>query len=416
MVKHFSLFVNTRVSQAEAPPPECAQVLEPQDCVAAAAEIRTWPGYRPTPLRALKGMARAAGIDELLYKDESARFGLGSFKALGGAHAVYRYLLRELAGRGIVEPVGFAELVAGRYAEIVSNLTVACATDGNHGRSVAWGAQMFGCACVVYIHTHVSEAREAAIASYGARMVRVAGTYDDAVERAASDAQTHGWQVITDSSYPGYIDVPRDVIAGYTVMTDEIVTELTFERAPTHVFVQAGVGALAAAVCAPLWWRYGAARPRLIVVEPENAACLFASAVAGRRVRIDGDLQTVMGGLACGEPALTAWPLLSAGVHGFMHLDDSVALDTMRRLAAGEGGDAPIVGGETGVAGLAGCLALCSDTRAAGELGLGQHSRVLVFGTEGDTDAERYARIVGESGERVRARQASFRRRQDRTS
>jgi len=405
--EHFSLFVNTRVSHADAPPRECAEVLEPEDCATASAEIRTWPGYGPTPLRALKGMARAAGIDGLLYKDESARFGLGSFKALGGAYAVYRYVLRELAGRGIVEPVGFAELMAGRYAEIVSNLTVACATDGNHGRSAAWGAQMFGSACVIYIHAHVSEAREAAIASYGARMVRVAGNYDDAVERAASDARTYGWQVISDTSYPGYTDVPREVMAGYTVMIDEIVTEPAFERAPTHVFVQGGVGALAAAVCAPLWWRYGATRPRLIVVEPENAACLFASAVAGRHVHIDGDLETVMGGLSCGEPSMIAWPLLSAGVHGFMHLDDNAALETMCSLAAGEGGDAPIVGGESGVAGLAGCLALCSDTQAAGELGLDQRSRVLVFGTEGDTDAELYTRIVGESGERVRARQAS---------
>ena len=407
MGEHLSLFVNPRVSQADAPPQECAQVLEPRDCAVASAEIRTWPGYRPTPLRPLKAMARAAGIDELLYKDESTRFGLGSFKPLGGAYAVYRYLLRELSARGIVEPIGFAELVGGKYADIVSKLTVTCATDGNHGRAVAWGAQTFGCACVVYIHTHVSEAREAAIASYGARMVRVAGTYDDAVERAARDAQTPRWQVISDSSYPGYTDVPRDVIAGYTVMIDEMLTERALERAPTHVFVQGGVGALAAAVCAPLWWRYGAARPRMIVVEPENAACLFASAVAGRRVRLGGDLKTVMGGLACGEPSLIVWPLLSVGVHGFMHLDDNAALDTMRRLAAGEGGDTPIVGGESGVAGLAGCLALCSDTQTAGKLGLDRHSRVLVFGTEGDTDPELYARIVGESGEQVRARQTS---------
>jgi diaminopropionate ammonia-lyase len=405
--QHFGLFVNTRVSQAAVPPRECSQVLEPEGCATALAEIRTWPGYQPTPLRALEGMARTAGIDALLYKDESTRFGLGSFKPLGGAYAVHRYLLRELSARGIVEPVGFAELVAGKYAGIVSKLAVTCATDGNHGRAVAWGAQKFGCACVVFIHTHVSEAREAAIASFGARVVRVAGNYDDAVERAASDATTYGWQVISDSSYPGNTDVPRDVIAGYTVMTHEIITEPTLERAPTHVFVQGGVGALAAAVCAPLWWRYGAARPRLIVVEPRNAACLLASAVAGRRVRLEGDLETVMGGLACGEPSMIVWPLLSAGVHGFMHLDDDAALDTMRRLAAGEGGDAPIVGGESGVAGLAGCLTLCSDVHASGELGLDQRSRVLVFGTEGDTDPGSYARIVGESAEQVRARQAS---------
>jgi len=401
----YRLFDNPRVSREAAPPADCADFLDRESCALAAEEIRAWPDYRPTPLRTLPGLAKAAGIGELLYKDESTRFGLGSFKALGGAYAVFRFLARELAARGVPLPIDVSTLMAGEHTEIVSGLTVACATDGNHGRSVAWGARMFGCGCVIFIHAHVSEAREAAIAAYGARVVRVAGNYDDSVARAAEDAGANGWQVISDTSYPGYTEVPREVMAGYTVMLDEIIGEIGDSSPPTHVFVQGGVGGLAAAVCAPLWRHYGESRPRFIVVEPENAACLYASAETGAPTHIDGDLDTVMAGLSCGEPSLIAWPLLDAGTHWFMHIPDGSALATMGRLAAGEGGDIPVVGGESGVAGLAGLLALCSDPEAARRVGLDTSARVLVIGTEGDTDAELYREIVGESGDSVRARQ-----------
>ena len=403
----YSLHENAAVSAADVPPADCADVLSKNECASASAQMQAWPGYQSTPLRALPGMARAAGVGEILYKDESGRFGLGSFKALGGAYAVYRYLVRELVAHGIQAQLSATELMAGKHEKILSTLTVAGATDGNHGRSVAWGAKMFGCACVIYIHANVSGAREAAIASYGARVVRVDGNYDDSVERAARDAKTHAWQIVSDTSYPGYEEVPREVMAGYTLMVEETMRALPAALPPTHVFVQGGVGGLAAAVCAPLWWKYGASRPRFIIVEPENAACRYASAVAGKLVHIEGSLETVMAGLSCGEPSFVAWPLLAAGTHYFMRLDDDLALATMSRLASGEGGDTPVVGGESGVAGLAGLLAICGDERAARRLGLDQHARVLVFGTEGDTDAELYTRIVGESGDQVRARQFS---------
>ena len=401
----YGLFENPRVSVESAPPADCADVLSREGCAMAVEEIRAWPDYRATPLRALPGMAEAAGIGELLYKDESTRFGLGSFKALGGAYAVFRFLVRELTARGVPQPIPVSSLMAGQHAGVVSRLTVACATDGNHGRSVAWGARMFGCGCVIFIHANVSEAREAAIAAYGARVVRVAGNYDDSVARAADDARANGWQVISDTSYPGYTEVPREVMEGYTVMVGEAIDEIGDSRPPTHVFVQGGVGGLAAAVCAPLWWHYGGSRPRFIVVEPENAACLYASAEAGVPTHIDGDLDTVMAGLSCGEPSLIAWPLLDAGTHFFMHIPDGGALAAMDRLATGEGGDTPVVGGESGVAGLAGLLALCRDPEARRRLGLDASARVLVFGTEGDTDAELYREIVGESGDEVRGRQ-----------
>lgn len=401
----FSLYENPQVSTAESPPQACADVLRPQDCARASAEIRSWPGYRATPLRSLPGLAGALGIGELLYKDESDRFGLGSFKALGGAYAVYRHLVRALAAAGVPQPISVSDLMAARHADKVSKLTVACATDGNHGRSVAWGAKLFGCGCVIFLHPHVSDAREAAIAVYGARVVRTDGNYDDSVARAAEEARKNGWQVISDTSYPGYTQIPGEVMCGYTVMIDEIIDDRADAPPPTHVFVQSGCGGLAAAVYAPLWRHYGVSRPQLVIVEPHNAACLYASGVAGSYVEVGGDLDTVMAGLSCGEPSLLAWPLLVAGTHYFMRIDDDTALATMRRLAAGERGDTPVVGGESGVAGLAGLLALVEDGDAARRLGLDERARVLVFGTEGDTDAQLYTRIVGESGDAVRARQ-----------
>uniref|UniRef100_UPI000E2F77D2 pyridoxal-phosphate dependent enzyme n=1 Tax=Cupriavidus taiwanensis TaxID=164546 RepID=UPI000E2F77D2 len=152
--------------------------------VRAAAQIRRWPGYAPTPLVALDGLARAAGVAQILYKDEGDRFGLGSFKALGGAYAVSRLLLREIGNRLGVSDVSVDDLLSGRYADVVEDITVTCATDGNHGRSVAWGAQRFGCQCVIYIHATVSEGRKAAIEQYGAQVVRTAGNYDDSVRQA----------------------------------------------------------------------------------------------------------------------------------------------------------------------------------------------------------------------------------------
>jgi len=409
MGSRFTLHENAQALRSSTPPSSCSDSLRKDACADARAEISSWPGYRPTPLRTLPGLARAAGINELLYKDESERFGLGSFKALGGAYAVYRYLVRTLAEQGVVGDVGLPDLVARKHADAVSRLTVACATDGNHGRSVAWGAKTFGCACVIFIHAHVSEAREAAMTALGARVVRIDGNYDDSVRRAAEEARAHGWQIVSDTSYPGYEDVPREVMSGYTVMVDEVFEALPDGRTPTHVFVQGGVGGLAVAVCAPFWWRFGASRPQIVVVEPHNAACLLASAVAGRHTSAGGDLETVMAGLSCGEPSSIAWPLLAAGVDWFVSLDDEAALAAMRRLAAGEGGDPPVVGGESGVAGLAGMLALAEDPAAAARVGLDSRARVLVFGTEGDTDAALYAHIVGTSGDAVRARQRAGR-------
>lgn len=369
----------------------------------AIGEIGAWPGYAPTPLRCLKGLAQAIGIDRLWYKDESARFDLGSFKALGGAYAVLRLLAREVSVRAPGVPVTALDLVVGRYGAITRKLTVTTATDGNHGRSVAWGAQVFGCGCVIYVPASCSEGRRRAIEAYGARVVVVDGVYDDAVRRADADARANGWFVVSDTSYAGYMDIPRDVMQGYTVMVEEAIAQLPGSERPTHVFIQGGVGALPAAVAGHFWETWGRQRPRIIVVQSHAADGLFQSALAGRPVPATGDLDTVMAGLACGEVSLLAWAILERGMDDVMTIPDQAALAAMRVLAEGPYGDRPIVAGESGVAGLAALLAVAEDPERRAVLQLAPDARVLVFGTEGATDPEVYQRLVGYSPDAVLA-------------
>lgn len=363
--------------------------------------VTRWPVYRKTPLIALPGLARAAGIAGLRYKDEGGRFGLGSFKALGGAYAVYRLLARMIAEKGGGDEPSVEDFLSGRLRQQTKDVVVASATDGNHGRSVAWGARMFGCRCVIYIHATVSEARRAAIASYGAEVVRTPGNYDDSVRICAEDSAKNGWHVVSDTSYEGYRQIPCDVMQGYAVMAEEIIREMP--DPPTHVFLQGGVGGLAAAVVSRFWQVWGARRPRAIVVEPVRADCLFQSAKAGAPTKATGDLDTLMAGLACGEVSLAAWDILKKGAAAFMIVPDDAAIEAMRIVASGADGDKRIVGGESGVGGLAGLLAASVNEKARADLALTRDSRALVIGSEGDTDAELYKKLVGRSGDEIRA-------------
>ncbi len=367
----------------------------------AQREISSWPSYRPTPLVALPGLAGSAGLAAIWYKDESARFGLKAFKALGGAYAVQRVLAREVRKRAGLAEVSAQDLMVGRYRDIVSELTVTCATAGNHGRSVAWGAELFGCRCVIYLPAVTSQHREAAIAAQGAEIVRTTGNYDEAVRRCDEDARRLGRFVVSDTSYAGYMEIPRDVMQGYTVMVAEALEQLPPGERPTHVFVQAGVGGLAAAVCAYLWEAWGAERPILVVVEPDAADPLFRSAAAGRPTPVPGEYQTIMAGLAAGEVSQLAWGILEKGADAFMTIPDEATAATMQLLAEGVAGDPPIVAGESGAAGLAGALAVLEKSNAREALRLGSDSRLLVFGTEGATDPESYKTIVGRSADEV---------------
>lgn len=386
---------NPNVSPPSPWPSSCDSLLSVGDARAAADQITQWPGYAVTPLIELPGASAAAGVSRILYKNEAGRFGLGSFKALGGAYALFRLLQRLIASSHPNQSVTFRDIVAGRWSELTRNITVASATDGNHGRSVAWGAQLMGCRSVIFIHEHVSVGRERALAQLGAKVVRVAGNYDDSVRAAQQAADSEGWHVVSDTSYPGYTQIPRDVMAGYTVIVQEVLAALDASIRLSHVFVQGGVGGLAAAVTATLWQRLGVQRPRIVVVEPLAAACLLESARAGRLTTVQGQLDTAMAGLAAGEPSLLAWPLLEAGVSDFLAITDEAALEVMRMLGRGELAEKTLVAGESATAGVAGLLrtAVAPDLRKA--LGIDGDSVVLCIGTEGATDPEIYARIAG---------------------
>lgn len=377
-------------------------ILNAAGFAAAQQVICRWPGYAATPLHSLPALASALGLGAVHYKDERGRFGLKSFKALGGAYAVYRVLARAIARENDGREPSVDELLSGRWRELAGRTTVTCATDGNHGRSVAWGARLFGCRCVIFIHATVSVGRREAIAQYGAEVLRVPGNYDDAVRHADAEARSRGWTVVSDTTYEGYREIPVDVMHGYGVMAHEIVGQLGGQP-PSHVFVQAGVGALAASVAAAFWLEWGARRPRLVVVEPRQADCYLQSVRAGRPVAVTGSLDTVMAGLACGEVSPAAWEIVHGAAHSSVALDDRYALEAVRAFAAPVAGDPTVVSGETGAAGLAALLAAREQSALGELLELDASSRVLLIGSEGDTDPEIYRRITGRSAEEVLA-------------
>ena len=365
----------------------------------ARSIIRHWPGYAETPLHGLPALAFRLGVSAIDYKDEGSRFGLGSFKALGGAYAVYRLLAERVrAATGSLPTI--TAMLKGDHRALLQAETVTCATDGNHGRSVAWGARLFGGRGVIFIHSGVSNGRRDAIAAYGAEVRRTEGNYDDSVRIAQQTADAEGWHVVSDTSYPGYRDIPRDVMQGYELMADEALSALS--RPPTHLFLQTGVGGMAAAVAAHAWRRWSKSRPTIILADPERADCWYQSLSAGRPVAVTGDLDTLQAGLACGEVSDLAWEILHTGADAVVRVPDAAALAAMRVLARPFGSDPPIVAGESAVAGLAALAVILRDPASAEALHLDRGSRILVFGTEGDTDPALYQEIVGRPAEAVR--------------
>lgn len=351
-----------------------------------------------TPLHALPNLARELGIGSLHLKDEGYRLGLGSFKALGGAYALM-VLVREEASRQLGREVDITEVTSDEVRAIAAGMTFACATDGNHGRSVAQGAQLMGSRAVIFVHGGVSEARIAAIAAFGAEIVRVSGSYDFSVAEAARVASERNWTVLSDTSWPGYEYIPGLVAQGYVAMVREILEQIP--APPTHVFLQAGVGGFAAAVAGHLSIALGDRRPHVTVVDPARAACLYESARVGRVVKVEEGQPTIMAMLECYEPSLVAFRILERVADGFMTVDEQTPVEIMRRLAAPVGEDPAIVAGESGGAGLAGVLTVLRDAQLSDQIGLGPDARVLVINTEGATDPSLYEKIVGRAPEAV---------------
>jgi diaminopropionate ammonia-lyase len=386
--------------------PDYRRAMETLDTEAfgvdAAAQVERFlahrDGHAPTPLVALPALAREFGIGAIHIKDEGQRLGLGSFKALGGAYAVIR-LAVESASQALGRPVDIAEWCIPEVAEAAAKMTVACATDGNHGRSVAQGAQLVGARCVIFAHAGVSEARCKAIAHFGAHIVRVDGDFDDSVAEASRAAEANDWIVVSDTSWLGYERIPCLVMQGYTALLREALAELS--APPTHVFIQSGVGGIAAAIAAHFALVFGGDRPFLIVVDPARAACLFESAKAGRPIKVARERSTVMAMLECYEPSRVAWRILSRAADAFMTVEDEDAVAAMKRLAFPLGGDRAVVAGESGGVGLAGLTKVANDPVLREAIGLGAGARVFLINTEGATDPAIYEKLVGAAPERI---------------
>ncbi len=372
--------------------PADVETLGPAGADAITAHLAQRENHRPTPLHGLPALAAALGIGALYIKDEGQRLGLGSFKALGGAYAVIRLALEAASGK-LGRKLDDADMLDPAVRAVAAEMTFACATDGNHGRSVAQGAQLLGAKAVIFVHGGVSDERVAAIARFGAQMVRVPGTYDDSVVEAARVATERGWTIVSDTSWDGYERIPGLVMQGYTAIAREGLAQMP-ER-PTHVFVQAGVGGIAAALAAQMQTVLGDERPFFTVVEPALAACIFEAARQGRPVKIAHGAPTVMAMLECYDPSPLALRVLYRAADAFLTAEDSDAVEAMNRLARPVAGDPAIVAGESGSAGLAGLLAALRDPQAKAALKLDANSRVFLVNTEGATDPERYTELVG---------------------
>ena len=318
--------------------------------------------HGPTPLLELPALAARLGVGEIRVKDESQRFGFGAFKALGGVFAVHQF-------------------IATHKDRAAADIMFTTASSGNHGRSVALGAQSVGARCTIFLPKFTSAEKEAAIRARGADVIRIDGDYDTAVAECRRQAVERGWTVISDTSWDGYEDVPRDVMRGYTMLAKEIVSQ--WPAGPTHAFVQAGVGGLAAAVIGYLW-AVMPQRPVSVIVEPESADCWFQSNKEGRPTLASGAADTAMGGLACREISPLTWPVLGFGTDWFMTITEDQVMPARQLYAHPLKDDPALASGPSGCAGLAGLTRVCTDAAAFKALGLDRKSRVLLINSEGN--------------------------------
>lgn len=367
---------------------------------------KSFKEYDVTPLTSLEKMAEYLGLKSVFIKDESYRFGLNAFKVLGGSFAIAKYIAAYL--KKDVSDLPYDVLTSEELKKSLPEFTFFTATDGNHGRGVAWSANRLKQKCVVYMPKGTTQNRLQHVLNENAKATIEEVNYDECVRMAAKSATevSHG-VVIQDTAWEGYEEIPSWIMQGYGTMALEAAQQLKEQgcEAPTHIIVQAGVGSLAGAVAGYFCNLYKENPPKIIVVEAKEAACLYEGAVAGDgKIRIvDGDMPTIMAGLACGEPNTISWEILKNHVTAFVSCPDWVAAKGMRMLAAPIKGDVPVTSGESGAAPfgfLASVMTMDEYVNLREELGLNQDSRVLVFSTEGDTDPDRYKNIVWEGLER----------------
>jgi len=348
----------------------------PEKFIEEAIEvISSWKSYSPTPLIRLNKLDKELKLKNIYYKDEDKRFDLKSFKALGGAFAVYK------------------------IASEKKNITVSTATAGNHGRSVAWGAQRLGLQCKIFISENVSESRAAAMRDLGADVIRVKGNYGNSLKECIEQSNKNKWEIVQDVSWEGYKEVPKLIMAGYTIMIKEILDEID-SNSITHVFLQAGVGGMAAAMIAG-FAKLSNKIPKFIVIEPENADCVFKSIQNNKPTSIDIKKETVMGGMSCGDVSSIAWEILKNSTNYCMTIPDNAISTAIALLAESRFSDEKIIGGECAVPGLIALIGSFNNKKYLDKLELNSESNVLLFGCEGLTDKAMYEKLLSDGLQKI---------------
>ena len=349
---------------------EILKILSHEDIDEAFKTISSWKNYSPTPLILLNKLNEKLKFNKIFYKDESKRFHLKSFKALGGAYAVEK-------------------IIKGNNKKVIST-----ATAGNHGRSVAWGSQKNGLECKIYISEFVSESRAEVMRNFGADVIRVKGNYDDSLNECIRQSNKNNWQIVQDVAWEDYKLVPKLTMAGYSVMMKEISEQIKNEKI-SHVILQAGVGGMAAAMVAGIA-RYLDYTPKIIVVEPDSAACVLESIKTNKIEKITIEKESIMGGMSCGEVSLVPWEILKNSVHFCVTVSDNYISKTVKNLANKEFSDEKIVGGECSTPGIISLVGLSNDHEIRKKINLNESSNVLLFGCEGDADEELYQKLLSE--------------------
>ena len=343
-------------------------ILTEEDIDEAYKIISDWENYAPTPLLLLGKLSTELKLKRIFYKDESKRFHLKSFKALGGSYAV--------------------EKITKGNKEIV----ISTATAGNHGRSVAWGSKKLGLKCKIFISEYVSEARAEAMRGFGADVIRVKGNYEDSLNECIKQSNQNNWQIVQDVAWKNYMLVPKLTMAGYSVMMKEISEQINNQKI-SHIILQAGVGGMAAAMVAGLA-RYLNHVPQIIIVEPDSAACVLASINTGKVEKISIEKESIMGGMSCGEVSLVPWQILKKSVNYCVTVSDDYISKTIKYLANCELSYEKIIGGECSTPGIISLIGLCNDAKIRKKINLNEDSNVLLFGCEGDADEELYQKLL----------------------
>ena len=346
------------------------QILSAKDIDIAYKTISSWDNYLSTPLISLNKLNEKLKLNRIFYKDESKRFHLKSFKALGGAYAVEK-------------------IIKGNDKNVIST-----ATAGNHGRSVAWGAQKNGLECKIFISEFVSESRAKVMRNFGADVIRVKGNYEDSLNECIMQSNKNNWQIVQDVAWEDYKLVPKLTMAGYSVMMKEISEQIKNEKI-SHVILQAGVGGMAAAMVAGIA-RYLDYIPQVIVVEPDSAACVLESINKGKIEKISIEKESIMGGMSCGEVSLVPWEILKNSVHFCVTVSDDYISKTVKYLANKEFSNEKIIGGECSTPGIVSLAGLNNDYETRKKINLNENSNVLIFGCEGDADEELYKKLLTE--------------------